>query len=351
MKIRLSVAAQLVLLLPAAFAQVVAHKPALTPMMPAASPTALAPGGDEVAPSMTVTDKPVARVNGQALTDRDLLREMFAIFPYARQHNGFPKSLEPEIRKGALEMIVFEELVYQEAQRRHVNVSPERMNRAEADFVKQFSSRQEFEEYLKLEHGGSREAMRKMIRRSLLIEALLKTDVAAKAKPTPAEVRAYYDKNLAQFKYPESFSIQTISIIPPANPSPDVRKEARRRADDAFRKALATKSFNEFGLLAEKLSDDDWHVKMGDRKSADRAALPPEVVKAALAMKPGEVSPLIQLGENYTMFRLNAHTQAGTRSFAEVKDKLRSDMEKLRNNELRGTLNKKLREKAKVELL
>jgi hypothetical protein len=49
-----------------------------------------------------VSDKPVARVNGTVLTDRDLLREMFAIFPYAKQHNGFPKAQEASIRQGAL---------------------------------------------------------------------------------------------------------------------------------------------------------------------------------------------------------------------------------------------------------
>ena len=57
----------------------------------------------------------MARVNGAVLTDRDLLREMFTIFPYAKQHNGFPKAQEASIRQGALEMIIFEELVYQEA--------------------------------------------------------------------------------------------------------------------------------------------------------------------------------------------------------------------------------------------
>ena len=59
----------------------------------------------------------MVRVNGTVLTDRDLLREMFALFPYARLHNGFPKEQEPGIRRGAMEMIVFEELVYQEAVR------------------------------------------------------------------------------------------------------------------------------------------------------------------------------------------------------------------------------------------
>jgi len=44
--------------------------------------------------SFQVSDKAVARVNGAVLTDRDLLREMLQIFPYARQHNGFPQAQE-----------------------------------------------------------------------------------------------------------------------------------------------------------------------------------------------------------------------------------------------------------------
>src|SRR5689334_5214927 len=60
--------------------------------------------------TMTPTGKTVARVNGTALTDRDLLREMLIIFPYARQHGGkFPESMEADIRRGALDMLEFEE--------------------------------------------------------------------------------------------------------------------------------------------------------------------------------------------------------------------------------------------------
>ena len=80
--------------------------------------------------------KPVARVNGSVLTDADLVREEYAIFPYARQHNGIPKDLAPQIRDGALKMIIFEELVYQEALRRKMTVPAAKMQRAEADFRK-----------------------------------------------------------------------------------------------------------------------------------------------------------------------------------------------------------------------
>ena len=72
---------------------------------------------------LQISDKPVVRVNGTVLTDRDLLREMYSIFPYAKQHNGFPKAQEASIRQGALEMIIFEELVYQEARRRNLTIS------------------------------------------------------------------------------------------------------------------------------------------------------------------------------------------------------------------------------------
>ncbi len=147
------------------------------------------------------------------------------------------------------------------------------------------------------------------------------------------------------------FSIQTISIIPPQNANPDMVQEARKKADNAFKLAKATKTYQEFGLLAEKVSDDDWHVNMGDRKAVERDKLPPPVVTAALAMKPGQVSDLIQFGPAYTMFRLNAHIPAGATPFAEVKAKLMTDMQKEKTEQLRAALDKKLRKTAKIEVL
>lgn len=294
---------------------------------------------------------PVARVNGAVLTDRDLAREIQAIFPYAQTHNGVPKSMEPEMRKGALDMIIFEELVYQEALRRKMNIAPERMKKAEIDFRKQFPTEQEFNQVLQIEVHGSRQLMREKIRRSLLIEDLLKCDVTDKAKVSLAEAHVYYSANSKKFQHPEMFSIQTISIIPPANANPDIQKEARKHADDALKLAKATKNYQEFGLLAEKVSDDDWHVNMGDRKEVEAEKLPPPVANAARAMKPGEVSDLIQLGTAYTLFRLNAHAAAGTSSFEEVKPKLITDLQKQKNERLRKDLGQRLRRTAKIEVL
>jgi parvulin-like peptidyl-prolyl isomerase len=300
---------------------------------------------------LDVTGKTVARVNGAVLTDRDLVREMFLIFPYAKQHNGFPEKLEPEIRKGALDMIIFEELVYQEAKHRNMNVSAERMTRAERDFRKQFPSPEIYSQFIKEELNGSRQVLREKIRRSLLIESLLNEEVVNKSRVTPAQVRSFYEKNPGKFEREELFHIQTISILPPANGGADVAKEARRRAEDAAKQARTATTYKDFGLLAEKISDDDYRVNMGDHKPTGRDHLPPEVVKAALAMKPGQVSELIQLGTAYTVVRLVAHTPAGRIPFAEVKGQVQTDMQKERVEQLRTALGKKLRQNAKIETL
>jgi parvulin-like peptidyl-prolyl isomerase len=342
MRYQLSICILLVTAATAA-AQVASHAPTSMGTAPAASS----------ASTLQISEKPVARVNGAVLTDRDLVREMFAIFPYAKQHNGFPKAQEAAIRQGALEMIIFEELVYQEAGRRKLTVSAEQLNHAEADFRKQFNSPDEYTQYMQTEMHGSRQALRKQIQRSLLIEEVLKSDVEDKATVSLAEVKAYYDKNPARFEQPESFSIQSISIMPPRNTSAsaEVVNASRKRAEDALRQAKATKSYEEFGLLAEKISGDDFRVNMGDHKAVGRDKLPPQVVKAALAMQAGQVSGLIQIENAFTIFRLNAHNPPRKQSLDQVKTDLRTELQKSKYEQLRSNLAKSLRAKAKIEIV
>jgi hypothetical protein len=294
--------------------------------------------------------RPAVRVNGTVLTEADVIREMYTIFPYAGQHGGFPKAMEPEIRKGAVEMLVFEELLYQEATRLKIAIPPRQLSKAETAFRKQLGPG-DYEQLLRTECQGSTQVLREKIRRSLLIEKMLATEVEQKSSITGADAKAYYDTNAKQFEKAESLRIQTISIIPPKNSGTDADKEARKRAEEAYKLAAATKNYQDFGLLAEKISDDDWHVNMGDRDFVVVSALPPPIVQAAAAMKPGEISKLISLGNAYTIFRLVEHARASKTPFEAVKAELQSDLQKQKRVELRAALNKKLRKNAKVEVL
>src|SRR5208337_4677640 len=116
------------------------------------------------------------------------------IFPYARVHNGFPQAMEADIRAGAMQMIIFEELVYQEARRRNLTVSPAQMARATAQFRQQFHSLQEYQQFLQGEFQGSQKLLQAKVERSLLIDKLLKQEVTDKAAVSVAEAKAYFDQ-------------------------------------------------------------------------------------------------------------------------------------------------------------
>ena len=324
MKRHLPVFAVIVIAFSAATAQVASHAPTVVAKVTA----------PQVSP-LQISDRPVARVNGAVLTDRDLLREMYTIFPYAKQHNGFPKAQEAAIRQGALEMIIFEELVYQEAERRKLTVPAAQINKAEAEFRKQFKSPDEYQQYLQAEMRGSTKRLEQQIRRSMLIEQVLKSEVEDKSGVSVAEVRAYYVKNGARFQQPESFTFQSISIVPPLKVTADQAKAAQKQAEEALKQAKATKSYQDFGLLAEKISQDDFRVNMGDHKTIGRDKLPPQVVKALQGMQTGQVSGLIQIESAYTIIRLNARSAARKQPFSEVKNDLKTELQKSRYEQLR----------------
>jgi parvulin-like peptidyl-prolyl isomerase len=164
-------------------------------------------------------------------------------------------------------------------------------------------------------------------------------------------VRAYYDKNPAKYTQGESYTFQSISIVPPYKPTPAQAEQARKAAEDAVRQAKATKSYQDFGLLAEKVSQDDFRVDMGIHKATGRDKLPPQIVKAFQAMQTGQVSGLIQIESAYTIVRLDAHNPAKKQSLKEVAPELKVNLQKEKYEKLRSGLAKQLRAKAKIEVV
>ena len=303
-------------------------------------------------PTTTVApEKPVVNVNGAVLTDHDLLREMLNEFPYARMHRGFPKDSEAEIRKNALHEIEFEELVYQEAKRRRMSIAKPRLDRAIADFKKQFDTDEEFQNYLAVELKGSASLLREKVQRAMLIEDLLKVEIGSKARVTPAEVRAFYNANLEHFRRPESVSLQTISLVIPENATPQQKAAIRQRAEEALKQARATKDYEGFGLLAEKISEDDWRVMMGDHKSLHRGRMPAAVEKVVFTMKANQVSDIIDTGDSYCIARVNARDEAKLMPFEQVRKDLTKQVQQQKTDALRGTLDARLRKVAKIEEL
>jgi len=274
------------------------------------------------------------------------------MFPYAQQHGGkVPKTMEADIRRGALQMIEFEELVYQEAQRRQMQISAARLDRAMTDLRAQFDSESAFQQFLKAEYQGSKAILRRKVERSLLIDQLLDHEVTRKSEISSAEVRAAYDHEPARYSVPRKVAVQTISVVIPDDATPEQEMTARHRADDILKKAKAAKNSEEFGVLAEKVSDDEWRVMMGDHGLIEEDKMPPQVRQIAFRMKPGEVSEPIRAENSFCIVRLNTMEPARRLPFEKVQEQIRKNMQAQRVEQLRGALNRELRKRAKVEEL
>jgi parvulin-like peptidyl-prolyl isomerase len=90
---------------------------------------------------------------------------------------------------------------------------------------------------------------------------------------------------------------------------------------------------------------------MGDHKAVDAAQLPPPILQAASRLQPGQISGLIQVGQAFTIIRLNAHHPAHKQKFTEVRDSLRLELQQKKVERLRSALNQRLRKNARIEEL
>jgi len=339
MKTILKLAAWLALSALTAAAQMASsHAPTIPPTTPAPA-------------TMPDLNTPVVKVNGTVLTERDLREQMQRIFPYYSIHGGkIPDKYLPEIRQKAMDRIVAEELIYQEAKRRGMKVAPDVMAKVFRTAKARFPSAQAYQDYGKQAYGSVAEFERR-IRRATLIEQYEHQEIEVKTRAPEARVREIYEKNKASFLRPESVSLQSISVNLPQNASDDQKKLARQRAEEILPQARAAKNYNEFGLLAEKVSEDDYRVNMGDHKWVHIVGMPPEIAKAVTGMKAGDVSDIIEAPVGYIILRVNDYRPPKQMTYDEVKAEIRKQVDDAAAQQKWTALQKQLKQNAHIENL
>jgi len=303
------------------------------------------------APATAAATLIVARVNGVGLSQQDLEREMQKQFPYASTHGGrIPGEFAADVRRNALNQIILEELSHQEAKRRGMTVPAGAFKDLLQQARGRFPNTAEFASYA-VQEFGSMKGFENQIRRGLLIAILLDQEITQKARVTDAQLRQFYAANKPRFQKPESIWVQSISLNFTENATPVQRAQARKRAEAVLPKAKAAKTFEEFGQLAEKYSEDDWHIMMGDHQWLHRGRLPAAVEDAAFRLQKGRTSEIIETAEAFVIVRVNDTQPPAQIPYEQVSKSLREDMEKAKLAARRTQFEQKLRARFTVEEL
>jgi peptidyl-prolyl cis-trans isomerase C len=299
-----------------------ANKPAAEPNTPVSEAApALLPAEGLEAKDMNV----VVTANGTSITEsqiEDILN------PRMQQSAGrVPENMiqqyRQQMRKRIIEQLVIEELIAQDEKKSNIDV-----NQAELDqqINKQIATQNltvdEFKALLKA-YGTTFGEYQKNMRKKLMFEKLMETRFADKLQaPTDQQVKAYYDENIQQFNRPESIHASHILITPvqDANDPNAAKAAAKAKAEDLLKKLKAGADFND---LAKQYSSCPSAKNGGDLGIQSKGRLVPEFEKAAYALKPGQISDVVETEFGFHIIKLIEHIDAGTVSFEQSKDEIK----------------------------
>lgn len=271
---------------------------------------------------------------------------------YKSRFNPEAQETSPEeVLSGKLnvvEQLINNEILLERAKKLNLEASD---GEVEDKFTELKSGYTEDEFQRKLKDGGMTvDDLKRDLRRQLSIQKLLNREVAAKVTITDQDVLDFYNTNRNQFNVAEAqFRISQIVITPHKDPL--VRN---RKNDDATNEAEAQRkakmlqdklnSGADFAQLAMDYSEDPNTAATGGdlgyipESSLNAPQTDPMLKKVVLSLKPGQVSPPIQLRDRICILKLVAREAAGQRGVSDpqvqqmVRDTLRNRKEQLLRN-------------------
>ncbi|MDH4196103.1 MAG: SurA N-terminal domain-containing protein [Candidatus Aminicenantes bacterium] len=136
-------------------------------------------------------------------------------------------------------------------------------------------------------------------------------DLVKEIKVEDKEVEAYYQENIAQFKEPEKIQVSRIHLPFTAQDKDAVLAQAR----DIQRRAQAGE---DFAALARTYSKDDKAKDGGDWGLYDWKGLSAQETEAVSKLEQGQVSDLLELEAGAALLKVTEKTAESTKTLAEI---------------------------------
>ena len=139
--------------------------------------------------------------------------------------------------------------------------------------------------------------------------------------PVPEDsIHAYYERNPLEFTEPARAHVRHILVAFRPGDPPGTRAAARAKAAEALKRA---KAGEDFGALAKEYSDDRGSAAQGgDLGEISRAQVMKEFGDAAFALKPGELSPVVESPYGFHVIRLESMKPQRLRPLAECREEI-----------------------------
>ncbi len=290
----------------------------------------------------------VAVVNGSVITQAEFDGEMTRVRErFLRMGRPLSDSQLSQVKKDVLENLISIELLYQETQKRGIQVDEATVNEQLSTLKKRFPSEAEFESAMR-KMNLSEPAIRSQFRREMAIQQLIDEQFTQKAAVSEDEIKTFYESQLDSFKQPEQ--VRARHILMKVDPQTDEsqRAEARKKLEMIQQKLQEGEDFE---ALAKEYSEGPSNAKGGDLGYFGRGQMVKPFEEAAFGLRPGEVSDIVETKFGYHLIEVIDRKPETTVAFEDVRGRIEQYLKQQKVQEKVRMYVEDLKEEADVKRL
>ena len=306
-----------------------------------------------VAPLWAADDKAkptlAAEVNGVPIYKADVDKRMDLLMrQIAAQTSEMPSEADvKEIRSRILNDLVEYKMLLNEGEKQGITATDADVAEELAKIKANFPDDAGF--VTALNQSGVTEAeFAQTIKDTLIIQRLLDAQVADKIKVSDKEIKEFYEANPNLFEQEERVHARHILKMVEPNASAIERDKKKRELEEVLR---ALKNGSDFSDLAMKYSDDPSKIMGGDLGYFTRGRMVKPFEDAAFALKPGEISGIVETQFGYHIIKVEDRQQARTIPYEEIKSIISENLSMQKRQEAAGQYIDGLYKKSQIKIL
>lgn len=286
-----------------------------------------------------------ARVDGAEISAERLERGFEEYLRERQIHIGAMRSPQKvkTLKREALDLLIDQELLWQEAKRRGLLADAAAVDEAAAALRRAFPSDEAFAARLRTE-GYDEATYRTHLHRLLSARRVLERATAA-VTVDDAAIHAFYRENEAKFEQPEQRRVRHL-VLPLAEGTDAAAQRARIAM---LRERLAAGA--DFAALAREHSSAASAAQGGDIGFVQREELAAPLSAAAFALRDGDVSGVIELPDGLHLLKVEATVPARRVGEAEARERIRAHLLAQRGAQAREAVLRRLRADARIDVL
>lgn len=302
-----------------------------------------------LAPGDRVLDRVAAVVNGDPVTLSELQergglewRRIEAMPP-----GGERDQARARVLQAALDQIVAERLLEAQAKELGVEASDAQVDSAIEDIKRKNRLDDSQLDRALEEQGLDRPGFRKQLRRDIEAFRILEMKVKSRIKVTDEDVRSWYQSHPKEFSSDDRVRVRHIFLPVPAGASDGEAAAVRAQGEQVLERL---RSGEDFAAVARQVSKGPSAAEGGELGFVKRGSIQPELEKAAFALQPGQLSPLVRTKAGYHILEAEERRAGGALPFDEVKEAIRDRLSSERVETHRTQYLAELRKDAVVEV-